>query len=65
MPTSVDNKNKRVANGSLVTHQTLRQQRGTGEDGYIHLADWTLQCNGDREEEIERETVKLLLLLET
>ena len=25
-----------------VTHQTLRQQRGTGEDSYIHLADWTL-----------------------
>ena len=24
------------------THQTLRQQGGTGEDSYIHLADWTL-----------------------
>ena len=24
------------------THQTLRQQGGTGEGSYIHLADWTL-----------------------
>ena len=29
-------------NGSPATHQTLRQQGGTGEDSYIHLADWTL-----------------------
>ena len=43
MPTSADNKNKCVANGSPATHQTrLRQQGGTGEDRYIHLADWTL-----------------------
>ena len=35
-------KRKRVANGSPVTHQTPRQQGGTGEDGHIHLADWTL-----------------------
>ena len=42
MPTSADNKNKCVANGSPVTHQTLRQKGGTGEDGYTHLADWTL-----------------------
>ena len=27
---------------SPVTHQTRRQQGGTGEDGYSHLADWTL-----------------------
>ena len=26
----------------LYTHQTVRQQGGTGEDGHIHLADWTL-----------------------
>ena len=40
---SADNKNKCVANGSPATHQTrLRQQEGTGEDSYIHLADWTL-----------------------
>ena len=30
-----------MANGSPATHQTLRQQGGTGEDSYIHLADWT------------------------
>ena len=42
MPTSADSKNKRVANGSPVTHQTLRQQGGTGEDSYTHLADCTL-----------------------
>ena len=28
MPTCADSKNKRVTNGSLVTHQTLRQQGG-------------------------------------
>ena len=49
-PLSVDSKNKCVANGSPATHQTLQQQRGTGEDGYIHLVDWT-QCSGDREED--------------
>ena len=31
-----------VANSSPATHQTLRQRGGTGEDGHIHLADWTL-----------------------
>ena len=31
-----------MANGSPATHQTLRQQEGTGEDSYIHLADWTV-----------------------
>ena len=33
---------KYVASGSPVTHQILRQKGGTGEDSYIHLADWTL-----------------------
>ena len=42
MPTSADSKTKCVANGSPVTHQTIRQQRGTGEDSDINLADWTL-----------------------
>ena len=27
---------------SPATHQTLRQQGGTGEDGHFHLAHWTL-----------------------
>ena len=31
-----------VANGSPVTRQTLRQRGGTGEDGHIYLAGWTL-----------------------
>ena len=42
MPTSADSKNKRVANSISATHQTRRQQGGTGEDSYIHLGDWTL-----------------------
>ena len=42
MPTSADSKNKCVADGRPVTHQTLRQQGGTGEDSYIYLADRTL-----------------------
>ena len=42
MPTSADSKNKCVANGSPATHQTLRQQGGTGQDSHIHLADWNL-----------------------
>ena len=41
-PLSADSKTKCVANGSPATHQTLGQQGGTGEDGYIHLAEWTL-----------------------
>ena len=40
---SADSKNKCVANGSPVTHQTLQQQGGTAEESYIHLADWTLK----------------------
>ena len=50
MPTSADSKNRCVANGSPATHQTLRQQGGTGEDSHSHLADWT-QCCSDQEEE--------------
>ena len=46
MPTSADSKNNCVANSNPVTHQTLRQQGGTGEDSHIHLADWT-QCGGE------------------
>ena len=42
MPASADSKNKCVANSSPVTHITLRQQGVTGEESYIHLADWTL-----------------------
>ena len=42
MPASADSKNKRVANSSPVTHQTLLHQGGSGEDGHIDLADWTL-----------------------
>ena len=35
-------KTKCVANSCPATHQTLQQQGGTGEDGHIHLAGWTL-----------------------
>ena len=42
MPASADSENKRVANGSPATHQTVRQQGATGEDSYVRLADWTL-----------------------
>ena len=43
-----------VANSSPVTHQTLRQQGGTGEDSHIHLADWTLSVAAiDKKEEEE------------
>ena len=31
-----------MASSSPVTHQTLGQQGGTGEDGHSHLVDWTL-----------------------
>ena len=40
MPTSADRKTDCVTNSSPATHQTLRQQRGTGQDGYLHPADW-------------------------
>ena len=33
-----------MANSSPATHQTLRQQGGTGEDGQFHLADWTFNA---------------------
>ena len=42
MPASAESNNKRVVSSSPATHQTLRQQRGTGEDGHIRLVDWTL-----------------------
>ena len=41
MPASAGSKTKCMANRSPATHQTLRQKAGTGEDGHIHLADWT------------------------
>ena len=40
MSASADSKTKCVSNSCPVTHQTLRQQGETGEDGHIHLADW-------------------------
>ena len=40
MSTSAEFKTKYVANSSPATHQTVRQQRGSGEDGHSHLADW-------------------------
>ena len=30
-----------MANSCPATHQILRQQGGTGEDGHIHLVEWT------------------------
>ena len=45
MPTSSDSTTKRVTDSSpaIVTHTKLRgKQGGTGQDGHIHLADWTL-----------------------
>ena len=42
MPTCADGTTKCVANSSPSAHQALQQQRGTGEDGHIHFADWTL-----------------------
>ena len=46
IPASADSKTRRVAKSSPVTHQTLRQQGGTGEDDHIQLADWTLSVVG-------------------
>ena len=42
MPTCADGTTKCVANSSPSAHQPLRQQRGTGEDGHVHFAHWTL-----------------------
>ena len=47
---------KCVASSSLATHQTLRQQGETGEDGHWHSScRLDFQCSGDREEEEEEE----------
>ena len=47
---------------SSVTHQTLWRQRGTREDGHIHLADWTFSVatieKKEEEEEEEEEKKK-------
>ena len=43
-PSQAGSKTTCAASGSPLsdyTHQTLWQQGGTGEDGHIHLADWT------------------------
>ena len=54
MPPSADSKNKCVANSSPATHQTLQQQRGTGELRQLHsYCRLDSQCSGDREEEEE------------
>ena len=52
-----DSKNKCVANSSPVTHQTLQQHEGTGEDSHFNLADRT-QRSSDRQEEEENQCVK-------
>ena len=59
MPASADSKNKRVANGSPVTHQTLRQRGGTGDDGHIHPADWTLGVAAIEKKKKKRCTIAL------
>ena len=55
-PTSTDSKNKYVANSSLATRQTLRQQGGSGEDSHIHLADWTLSVAAMEKKKTELRT---------
>ena len=66
MPASADSKNKCVANSSPATHQTLRQQGVTGEDGHIHLADCMgFQCSSDQEEkEIKHNQIKVKIKVE-
>ena len=59
MPASADSKNKRVANGSPATHQTLRQRGGTGDDGHIHPADWTLGVAAIEKKKKKRCTIAL------
>ena len=49
---SAGSKNKRVANGSPATHQTLRQQGGPADDSHIHLADWTRSVAAIETEEV-------------
>ena len=46
IPASADSETKCVAKSSPATHQTLRQQGGTGEGSDLHLADWTLSVVG-------------------
>ena len=46
-----------MASSSPVTHRTLGQQRGPGEDGHIHLADWTLSAAAIEKKKIVRDTV--------
>ena len=62
MPASADSKHKRVANGGPATHQTVRQQGGTGEDGHIHLADWALSVPAI---EKSHDAVKIFVFLYT
>ena len=52
-PHIIGAQNKYVANGSPATHQTVRQQGGTGEDSYIHLADRTLGVAAIKKKENE------------
>ena len=54
-----DSKTKCVANSSPVTHQTLRQQGGTGEDGHIYLADQTVSVAVIEKKADEEETDRL------
>ena len=42
MATCADGTTTCVADSSPSAHQALRRQGGTGEDGHIHLEDWTL-----------------------
>ena len=46
-----------MASSSPVTHPTLRQQGGTGEDGHIDPADWTLSVAAIERKKIVRDTV--------
>ena len=46
---------------SPVTHETLRQQGGTGQDSHIHLADWTLSAAAiEKKKRTGRKSPKLL-----
>ena len=59
-----------MANGNPVTYQTLRQLWGTGEDIYVHLADWTLNAAAiekkkKKKEEEEKEKEEEMTILST